>query len=220
MKIVFATNNRHKLQEVSAILGPAWELVTPASLGITEDIPETAPTLEGNALQKARYLYERTGLDCFADDTGLEVTALDGAPGVYSARYAAMADENFCVAESAVGVPTFDDNNRLLLRNLQGAEDRSARFRTVIALILGGKEHLFEGRVEGRITGEYRGTEGFGYDPIFVPEGCDQTFAQMPPEEKNAISHRARAVEKLCEFLDNYEFQITNYDQVKQNHTL
>ncbi len=233
MKIVFATNNRHKLQEVSAILGPAWELVTPASLGITEDIPETAPTLEGNALQKARYLYEHinsgqcngvaksaVGVPTFADDTGLEVTALDGAPGVYSARYAAMADENFYVAESAVGVPTFDDNNRLLLRNLQGAEDRSARFRTVIALILGGKEHLFEGRVEGRIIDEYRGTEGFGYDPIFVPEGCDQTFAQMPPEEKNAISHRARAVEKLCEFLDNYEFQITNYDQVKQNHTL
>ena len=220
MKIVFATNNRHKLQEVSAILGPAWELVTPASLGITEDIPETAPTLEGNALQKARYLYERindgtrngvaksaVGVPTFADDTGLEVTALDGAPGVRSARYAGDRHD-------------FDDNNRLLLRNLQGAEDRSARFRTVIALILGGKEHLFEGRVEGRIIDEYRGTEGFGYDPIFVPEGCDQTFAQMPPEEKNAISHRARAVEKLCEFLDNYEFQITNYDQVKQNHTL
>ncbi len=220
MKIVFATNNRHKLQEVSAILGPAWELVTPASLGITEDIPETAPTLEGNALQKARYLYEHinsgqcngvaksaVGVPTFADDTGLEVTALDGAPGVRSARYAGDRHD-------------FDDNNRLLLRNLQGAEDRSARFRTVIALILGGKEHLFEGRVEGRIIDEYRGTEGFGYDPIFVPEGCDQTFAQMPPEEKNAISHRARAVEKLCEFLDNYEFQITNYDQVKQNHTL
>ena len=205
MKIVFATNNRHKLQEVSAILGPAWELVTPASLGITEDIPETAPTLEGNALQKARYLYEHinsgqcngvaksaVGVPTFADDTGLEVTALDGAPGVRSARYAGDRHD-------------FDDNNRLLLRNLQGAEDRSARFRTVIALILGGKEHLFEGRVEGRIIDEYRGTEGFGYDPIFVPEGCDQTFAQMPPEEKNAISHRARAVEKLKDFLSDIQ---------------
>ncbi len=207
MKIVFATNNRHKLQEAAAILGPGFELSTPTSLGITEDIPETADTLEGNALQKARYIYERTSLDCFADDTGLEVAALGGAPGVRSARYAGDRHD-------------FDDNNRLLLRNLQGADDRSARFRTVIALILGGKEYLFEGRVEGRIIDEYRGTEGFGYDPIFVPEGCDQTFAQMPPEEKNAISHRARAVEKLCEFLDNYEFQITNYDQVKQNHTL
>ncbi len=189
MKIVFATNNGHKLAEVAAILGPEWELVTPASLGITEDIPETQSTLEGNALQKARYIYERTGLDCFADDTGLEVTALGGAPGVRSARYAGDHHD-------------FDDNNRLLLHNLEGAADRSARFRTVIALIERGRDHLFEGRVEGRIIDEYRGTEGFGYDPIFIPKGADTTFAEMSPAEKNAISHRARAVERLVEFLN------------------
>ncbi len=189
MRIVFATNNRHKLEEVGAILGPGWELVTPASLGITEDIPETADTLEGNALQKARYIYERTGLDCFADDTGLEVAALGGAPGVRSARYAGDHHD-------------FDDNNRLLLGNLEGAADRSARFRTVIALILGGEEHLFEGRVEGRIIDEYRGTGGFGYDPVFAPEGSRKTFAEMPAAEKNAISHRARAVEKLNQYLN------------------
>jgi XTP/dITP diphosphohydrolase len=201
MRIIFATNNRHKLDEVSAILGPGWELVTPTMLGIIEDIPETAPTLEGNALQKARYLYERTGLDCFADDTGLEVTALGGAPGVRSARYAGDHHD-------------FDDNNRLLLKNLEGAADRSARFRTVIALILDGEEHLFEGCVEGHIIDEYRGTGGFGYDPVFVPCIPDDdrfcvaksavgvlTFAEMPPAEKNAISHRARAVEKLGDFL-------------------
>ena len=201
MRIVFATNNRHKLDEVSAILGPEWELVTPAMLGITEDIPETQQTLEGNALQKARYIYERTGLDCFADDTGLEVTALGGAPGVRSARYAGDHHD-------------FDDNNRLLLRNLEGAADRSARFRTVIALILDGEEYLFEGRVEGDIIDEYRGTGGFGYDPVFVPYIPDEdylcvaksavgvpTFAEMPPAEKNAISHRARAVKKLGDHL-------------------
>jgi XTP/dITP diphosphohydrolase len=166
-------------------------------LGITEDIPEDSPTLEGNALGKARYIHERTGLDCFADDTGLEVAALGGAPGVHSARYAADAGEAGAVA----GGHNFDANNRLLLRNLAGAEDRSARFRTVIALILDGQEYLFEGTVEGRIIEEYRGTEGFGYDPIFIPEGSTQTFAEMPAAEKNAISHRARAVEKLAEFL-------------------
>ena len=190
MRLVFATNNAHKLAEVSAILGPGWELVTPASLGITEDIPETADTLEGNALQKARYIYERTSLDCFADDTGLEVAALGGAPGVRSARYAGDHHD-------------FDDNNRLLLKNLEGATDRSARFRTVIALIIDGREHLFEGRVEGRIIDEYRGTGGFGYDPIFAPDGADTTFAEMAAAEKNAISHRARAVEKLAQFLKN-----------------
>jgi XTP/dITP diphosphohydrolase len=197
MQIAFATNNRHKLEEVSAILGPAFELVTPAMLGITEDIPEDSPTLEGNALQKARYIHSRTGLDCFADDTGLEVAALGGAPGVHSARYAADAGEAGAVA----GGHNFDANNRLLLRNLAGAEDRSARFRTVIVLILDGQEYLFEGTVEGRIIEEYRGTEGFGYDPIFIPEGSTQTFAEMPAAEKNAISHRARAVEKLADFL-------------------
>ncbi len=190
MRIIFATNNRHKLEEVSAILGAEFELVTPADCGITEDIPETQPTLEGNALQKARYIHERTGSDCFADDTGLEVTALGGAPGVRSARYAGDKHD-------------FDDNNRLLLKNLEDEADRSARFRTVIALILDGEEHLFEGRVEGAIIDEYRGTGGFGYDPIFVPEGSEATFAEMSTEQKNAISHRARAVEKLNDFLKN-----------------
>ncbi|MDR2912237.1 MAG: RdgB/HAM1 family non-canonical purine NTP pyrophosphatase [Alistipes sp.] len=193
MKIVFATNNRHKLQEVAAILGPGVELVTPRDMCITEDIPETADTLEGNALQKVRYIFERTGVDCFSDDTGLEVTTLGGAPGVYSARYAAMA---------GAGAPAdFGANNRLLLKNLEGAEDRSARFRTVVALIAGGHEHLFEGEVRGRIIDEYRGTGGFGYDPIFIPEGGTQTFAEMTAEQKNAISHRARAVEKLKNYL-------------------
>ena len=227
MRLVFATNNAHKLAEVGAILGPEWELVTPASLGITEDIPETGDTLEANALQKARYIYERTrdanygvagsavGVPTFADDTGLEVAALGGAPGVYSARYAAMTDDKSCVARSGGGSPTFDDNNRLLLRNLEGAANRSARFRTVIALIWDGREHLFEGRVEGHIIDEYRGTGGFGYDPIFVPcipndgglcaakSAAAPTFAEMPLAEKNAISHRARAVEKLAKFLNN-----------------
>ncbi len=227
MRVVFATNNRHKLEEVSAILGEGFELITPADCGITEDIPETADTLEGNALQKARYVYERirdadlrtnnsaVAAATFADDTGLEVTALGGAPGVYSARYAAMGDADFCVAKSAVGVPTFEANNRLLLKNMEGVEDRSARFRTVIALIIGGEEHLFEGRVEGRIIDEYRGSGGFGYDPIFVPDiqgehpSCVAesaagvpTFAEMSAEEKNAISHRGRAVEKLRDFLN------------------
>lgn len=205
MKLIFATNNKHKLEEVSAILGPGFELLTPVDCGITEDIPETQPTLEGNALQKARYIYERTrgsgadaaGIPAFADDTGLEVTTLGGAPGVRSARYAEDAGE----AGASAGAHNFDANNRLLLRNMEGAEDRSARFRTVVALILEGREYLFEGRVEGRIIDEYRGTGGFGYDPIFVPDGAEVTFAEMPPEQKNAISHRARAVEKLNEFL-------------------
>jgi XTP/dITP diphosphohydrolase len=208
MKLIFATNNKHKLDEVSAILGQHVELVTPASLEITEDIPETQPTLEGNARQKARYIYERSrdidfgvaktavGVPTFADDTGLEVTALNGAPGVRSARYAEDA------GLTSEGAHDFDENNRLLLRNLEGAEDRSARFRTVIALIIDGREYLFEGCVEGRIIDEYRGTEGFGYDPIFIPDGSEATFAEMPLEQKNSISHRARAVDKLKMFLN------------------
>ncbi|MDR2894460.1 MAG: RdgB/HAM1 family non-canonical purine NTP pyrophosphatase [Alistipes sp.] len=218
MRIIFATNNRHKLEEVSAILGPGFELVTPHEVGITEDIPETADTLEGNALQKARYIHERTGFDCFADDTGLEVAALGGAPGVYSARYAAMAGGaagGGADAAKSGGTPTYDDNNRLLLRNLEGAKDRSARFRTVIALILGDgnidgprEEYLFEGEVRGCIIDEYRGTEGFGYDPIFAPDGGNKTFSEMSAEQKNAISHRGRAVEKLKNFLSKTESKI------------
>ncbi len=169
-------------------------LVTPTDLGIVEDIPETAETLEGNALQKARYVYDirgltaHSGVPTFADDTGLEVAALGGAPGVYSARYAGVG----C---------SYDDNCRLLLRNLEGVADRRARFRTVVALILDGNEYLFEGTVEGKIIGEYRGEGGFGYDPIFVPDGFRETFAQMSAEQKNAISHRGRAMANLAEFL-------------------
>lgn len=191
-RIVFATNNAHKLAEVQAVLGPGFELVTPRDCGIEEEIPETQPTLEGNASQKAHYLNGRTGLDCFADDTGLEVAALGGAPGVHSARYATDGHD-------------FAANNRLLLRNLAGQTDRRARFRTVIALILDGVEHRFEGIVEGRIIEHETGGEGFGYDPLFVPDGYDRTFAQMTVEEKNAVSHRARAVRKLVEFLKNAE---------------
>lgn len=188
--LIFATNNAHKLGEVQALLEGRFTLKTLRECGITEDIPETAATLEGNALQKARYVYERTGADCFADDTGLEVEALGGEPGVRSARYATDGHD-------------FAANNRLLLKNLEGESNRKARFRTVIALILGGKEYLFEGIVDGTIIDHEAGAEGFGYDPLFVPEGETRTFAEMAAEEKNAISHRGRAVAKLVEFLQN-----------------
>ena len=188
MKIVFATNNAHKLAEVQAVLGDAYELVTPRMCGVTEEIPEEQATLEGNASQKSHYLRARTGLDCFADDTGLEVEALDGAPGVHSARYASDGHD-------------FKANNRLLLHNLEGAANRRARFRTVISLLAGGEEHLFEGIVEGRIIDRECGVEGFGYDPRFVPDGFDRTFAEMTADEKNAVSHRGRAVRKLAAFL-------------------
>lgn len=192
MKIVFATHNAHKVSEVQAVLGSEYQLVTATEAGITEEIPETQPTIEGNALQKARYVYEHTGLNCFADDTGLEVEALNGAPGVYSARY---AGEHVSYA----------DNNVLLLKNLAGCENRKARFRTVIALIVNGKEYLFEGRVEGTIATEPHGEGGFGYDPLFVPEGSQLTFAEMSSEAKNKISHRGRAVAKLVAFLHGKE---------------
>ena len=184
MKIVFATNNAHKLSEVSAVLGDAFELVTLREVGITEDIPETGATLDENASIKARYVYERTGLNCFADDTGLEVEALDGAPGVHSARYATDGHD-------------FAANNRKLLRELEGKVNRKARFRTVISLIVDGVERQVEGIVEGEITTSESGAEGFGYDPLFMPEGYDRTFAEMSAEEKNAISHRGRAVKNL-----------------------
>ena len=188
MKIVFATNNAHKLSEVSAVLGNDFELVTLREVGITEDIPETGATLDENALIKARYVYERTGLNCFADDTGLEVEALGGAPGVHSARYATDGHD-------------FAANNRKLLRELEGKVNRKARFRTVISLIVDGIERQVEGIVEGEITTSESGAEGFGYDPLFMPEGYDRTFAEMSAEEKNAISHRGRAVAKLVEML-------------------
>lgn len=174
MKIVFATNNAHKLTEVQAVLGDAYTLVTPRDCGVTEEIPEDQETLEGNASQKARYLHRRTVLDCFADDTGLEVEALGGAPGVHSARYATDGHD-------------FAANNELLLRNLEGVGNRRARFRTVISLILDGEEHLFEGIVEGHIAQCASGSEGFGYDPLFIPEGSAKTYAEMDPAEKNAL---------------------------------
>lgn len=192
MKIVFATNNAHKLAEVQAVLGDAYELVMPRMCGVEEEIPENQPTLEGNASEKSHYLRARTGLDCFADDTGLEVEALDGAPGVHSARYASDGHD-------------FAANNRLLLKNLEGVENRRARFRTVISLILNGEEHFFEGIVEGRILDRETGHEGFGFDPLFVPDGYGRTFAEMSPAEKNAISHRGRAVRKLAEYLHAHE---------------
>lgn len=169
-------------------MGDSFQIESMRSLGINEDIPEDQQTLEGNALQKARFLYDRTGESCFADDTGLEVDALNGAPGVYSARYAGDAKNSF-------------DNMALLLKNMSGKQNRKARFRTVIALILDGKEYLFEGIVNGTIAEEPRGTAGFGYDPLFVPDGYSTTFAEMDSEAKNAISHRGRAVEKLAAFL-------------------
>lgn len=193
MKIIFATGNRNKLREIQALIGSRAELSTPADHGITEDIPEDQPTLEGNALQKARYIYEKTGMNCFADDTGLEVEALGGEPGVYSARYAAV--------NGAGEGHSSEANMALLLERLRGAENRRARFRTVIALILNGEEHLFEGIVEGEITRERSGAEGFGYDPVFRPTGYEQTFAAMPLELKNSISHRGRATAQLIEFL-------------------
>lgn len=188
MKLYFATNNIHKLKEVQEVVGDSFQIESMRSLGINEDIPEDQQTLEGNALQKARFLYDRIGESCFADDTGLEVDALNGAPGVYSARYAGEAKNSL-------------DNMTLLLKNMSGIQHRKARFRTVIALILDGKEYLFEGVVKGTIAEEPRGTAGFGYDPLFVPDGYSTTFAEMDSEAKNAISHRGRAVEKLAAFL-------------------
>ena len=188
MKIVFATNNAHKLGEVAQVVGDKFELITLRECGITEDIPENEPTLEGNALAKARYVYERTGLNCFADDTGLEVDALGGEPGVRSARYATDGHDD-------------EANKKLLLERMQGVESRAAQFRTAVALIIGGKEYLFEGVVRGDIATEEHGEGGFGYDPLFLPEGGEKTFAEMSAEAKNEISHRGRAVRKLAEFL-------------------
>lgn len=187
-KLVVATNNAHKLEEIAAILGDEMELLSLKDIHCDADIPETADTLEGNARQKAMYIYENYGMDCFADDTGLEVEALNGAPGVYSARYAGDGHDS-------------EANMQKLLHELEDKENRKAQFRTAICLILEGKEYLFEGIVKGEITKEKRGGAGFGYDPIFVPEGHELTFAELGNDIKNTISHRARAVEKLCLFL-------------------
>lgn len=189
-KLVFATNNQHKLTELQSILGGRYQLLSLADIGFFDDIPETRDTLEGNASQKANFVYDRFGMNCFADDTGLEVEALDNAPGVYSARYAGPQRSS-------------DDNVKKLLHDLQKINNRAARFRTVISLIIDGNEKLFEGIVEGKIIDTPKGTQGFGYDPIFVPDGHNLTFAEMDMEEKNKISHRGRAVEKLVIFLNS-----------------
>ncbi len=188
MKICFATNNLKKIEEVKTALGDTITLVSLKEIGCEEELPETGNTLEQNAFQKARYVYENYGVNCFADDTGLEVYALDGAPGVYSGRYA--------------GEPRSDSRNlQLLLKNLKNVTNRKARFRTVIALIQGGVENSFEGEAAGEILETPSGTGGFGYDPIFQPEGYTHTFAELSLEEKNLISHRGKAVAALAEFL-------------------
>lgn len=187
-KIVFATNNRHKLEEIRKITAGTLELLSLSDIGCNEEIDETGSTLDENAMIKAAYVQERTGYDCFADDTGLEVEALGGAPGVYSARYAGDA----CRAV---------DNMQKLLSEMKNLDNRKAHFRTVIALRLEGETHLFEGVIRGAIIREKRGSEGFGYDPIFVPEGYDRTFAELGSEVKNNISHRAVVTTKLMQFL-------------------
>lgn len=188
MELVFASGNKNKVREIKNALGDAFILKDLEDIGCHEDIPETADTLEGNALIKAQHVKDNYSYDCFADDTGLEVEALNGKPGVYSARYAGPG----C---------TPADNIEKLLRELGEETNRKARFRTVICLILNGETHYFEGKVDGRITAEPSGTDGFGYDPIFVPDGYDKTFAEFTLEEKNEISHRGRAIKKLAEFL-------------------
>lgn len=186
-QLVFATNNQHKLDEVQLKVGDAFEIISLKAIGCEEDIEETGVTLEENASIKSQYVYQNYQADCFADDTGLEIFALNNEPGVYSARYSGSRD--------------FTKNMDLVLEKMQGKTDRSARFRTVISLIIKGEEHLFEGIVNGKIRTEKSGKDGFGYDPIFEPEGYDITFAEMSLEEKNIISHRGRAMEKLINFL-------------------
>ncbi|HPD59689.1 MAG TPA: non-canonical purine NTP diphosphatase [Paludibacteraceae bacterium] len=187
-KLVFATNNLHKLQEVKAILDGKVQIQSLSEIGCLDEIPETADTLEGNALLKAKFVYDRFQLDCFADDTGLEIEALGGEPGVFSARYAGLEHDSY-------------KNRMKVLRLMEQQTNRKAQFRTVIALVLQGKEYLFEGKVEGIITREPRGEGGFGYDSIFVPNGYEQTFAELSAEQKNQISHRAHAVKKFADFI-------------------
>ena len=189
--LVFATQNENKATEIQGLLPDNFIVQTLADIGCNEDIPEEQPTLNGNSLQKARYVFEKYEVNCFADDTGLEVDALNGEPGVLSARYAGPAKDS-------------QHNMDLLLKNLKDSPERKARFRTVIALIINGTEYTFEGQVEGEIAHERRGEEGFGYDPIFLPEGNNRSFAQMSLEEKNKMSHRSRAIAKLAAFLSKY----------------
>lgn len=188
MKLVFASNNKNKIAEIQQLIGDKFEIVSLEDIGCTEDIPETAETIEGNAMLKAQYVYDKYGMSCFADDTGLEIDALQGEPGVYSARYAGEQKNA-------------DDNMALVLQKLENKTNRSAQFKTVIALNFGSEHFLFEGIVKGTITPVKRGNEGFGYDPIFQPEGFDVTFAEMSMQQKATISHRGKAVEKLVNFL-------------------
>ena len=189
MKLIFATNNQHKVDEIRSVIGKEFELMTLKEAGINIDIPEPHDTLEANASEKSTVIYKMTGINCFSEDTGLEVEALNGEPGVKSARYAGDSR-------------SFDKNIDKLLHNLAGKDDWSARFRTVVSLIIDGKETLFEGICEGTIIADRKGTEGFGYDPVFVPAGSNKTFAEMTLAEKGKYSHRARAVEKLVAFLN------------------
>ncbi len=190
MKIVAATNNPHKIKEIKSVLDNSFTLVSLSDIDIVEDIPENEDTLEANARAKAMYINDKNGMDVFADDTGLEVACLGNRPGVHSARYAGdQRDSN--------------DNIDLLLKEMEGSQDRKARFRTVIVLILDGKEHLFEGIVNGKIAKNRSGNKGFGYDPVFIPEGADRSFAEMSLAEKNLVSHRARAIRKLSDFLES-----------------
>ena len=191
-KLIFATNNEHKVEEIRNKLSGIFEISTLKEIGCTEEIPEDSGTLEGNALQKAHYLYNNYGCNCFADDTGLEVEVLNNEPGVYSARYAGESKDS-------------EANMDKLLYNLKDKSNRNARFRTVIALIIDGKEYLFEGIAKGIILTERHGSKGFGYDPIFQPDGYNQSFAELTVDEKNRISHRGKAVEKLIEFLSKHE---------------
>jgi XTP/dITP diphosphohydrolase len=191
IELVFATNNRHKLNELSKLAGDKFHLLSLKDINCFDDIPETADTLEGNAALKAQYIWKKFGINCFADDTGLEVDALNGKPGVYSARYAGE-DQNS------------EANLSKVLKELSGNSNRKARFRTVICLIIDGKEYFFEGIVNGNLLSERHGIEGFGYDPIFVPAGFGQTFAEMDMALKNKISHRGIATEKLIVFLKSY----------------
>jgi len=192
VSLVFATNNQHKLREIREITGNALRITSLSDLGLDTDIPENQETIEGNARQKARFIYEKTGMDCFADDTGLEIASLDGRPGVYSARYAGEG----C---------SFADNVRKVLKEMQGIEDRRACFRCAICLIYKGNEYIFEGRVEGEITQSPSGADGFGYDPVFRPDKQSQTFAEMPPYLKNGLSHRGRAVQKMLQYLNRLQ---------------
>lgn len=192
MELVFATNNQHKLDELQSILGNRFRLLSLKEIGCFEEIPEEQPTLEGNARQKAFHVYEKYGRACFADDTGLEIEALQNEPGVYSARYAGAEKDP-------------DANMDKVLRKLSKINQRKARFRTVISLVMNGEEQQFEGIVEGEIAKEKKGTSGFGYDPIFIPSGYDISFSEMGMDEKNRISHRARAVQKLVEYLHQIE---------------